>query len=72
MNLTDVSRTPMHRVLELIRAEAARYGVAVADSEVIGLLPQRALVDAAVHYLQLAGFSPDQVLENWLMAEEDA
>jgi glutamate formiminotransferase len=72
MNLTDFTRTPVHRVLELIRAEAARYGVAVAGSEVIGLLPQQALVDAAAHYLQLEGFSSDQVLENRLMAEENA
>jgi glutamate formiminotransferase len=72
MNLTDFTRTPIHRALELIRAEAARYGVAVAGSEIVGLLPAQALVDAAAHYLQLEAFSAGQVLENRLIAEEEA
>jgi glutamate formiminotransferase len=66
MNLTDYRRTPIHRVLELIRVEAARYGLAVTHSEVVGLLPAEALVDAAQFYLQLAGFTPGQILENRL------
>jgi glutamate formiminotransferase len=66
MNLTDYSHTPIHRVLELIRAEAARYGLSVTHSEVVGLLPAQALMDAAQFYLQLDGFSSDQVLENRL------
>lgn len=66
MNLTDYRRTPVARVMELIRREAARYGVAVARSEVVGLLPAEALLDAAAYYLQLRGFSPSQVLENRL------
>ncbi|MBC7250844.1 MAG: glutamate formimidoyltransferase [Anaerolineae bacterium] len=66
MNLTDYRKTPIARVVELIRAEAARYGVAIAESEIIGLVPQEALLDAAVHYLQLHRFSVDQVLENRL------
>jgi glutamate formiminotransferase len=72
MNLTDVRGTPIHRVFELIRAEAARYGVDVADSEIVGLLPAHALLDAAAYYLRLEGFSPDQVLENRLLTEEPA
>ncbi len=72
MNLTDCSRTPIHRVFELIRAESARYGVAVAGSEVVGLLPAQALLDAAAYYLQLEGFTSQQVLENRLMAQENA
>ena len=64
MNLTDHRRTPIHRVIELIRAEAVRYGLGVARAEVVGLLPAQALFDAAQFYLQLHGFSPDQVLEN--------
>jgi glutamate formiminotransferase len=66
MNLTDYRQTPIYRVLELIRAEAARYGLHVTRSEVIGLLPAQALVEAAQFYLQLNAFSPDQILENRL------
>jgi len=66
MNLTDYRQTPIHRVVEMIRREAARYGVTIASSEVVGLLPNEALVDAARFYLQLDGFSSDQILENRL------
>jgi len=66
MNLTDYRRTPIHRVVEMIRREAARYGVTIASSEVVGLVPNEALVDAARFYLQLDGFSSDQILENRL------
>jgi len=66
MNLTDHRQTPMHRVLEMIRSEAAGYGLVVTRTEVVGLLPAQALVDAARFYLQLDGFAPNQVLENRL------
>jgi len=66
MNLTDYRQTPIYLVVEMIRREAARYGVTVASSEVVGLIPNEALVDAARFYLQLDGFSPDQILENRL------
>jgi glutamate formiminotransferase len=66
MNLTDYRRTPIHRVMEMIHREAARYGVGVSSSEIIGLVPQRALLDAALYYLQLDGFVPEQVLESRL------
>lgn len=66
MNLTDFTRTPVHRVVELVRREAARYGVNITRSELVGLIPQAALVDAAQWYLQLDGLSADQVLENKL------
>lgn len=66
MNLTDYARTPIHRVLELIRAEAANHGLSVTRSEIVGLLPSQALIDAARFYLQLHEFSPSQILENWL------
>lgn len=66
MNLTDYRKTPISRVLELIRAEAKRYGISVTHSEVVGLLPAQALFDVAQYYLQLADFSPEQVLENRL------
>jgi glutamate formiminotransferase / formiminotetrahydrofolate cyclodeaminase len=66
MNLTNFRQTPLARVVELIRREAQRYGVAVHHTELIGMIPQEALVDAAVWHLQLDAFSPDQVLENRL------
>ncbi|MBL8166191.1 MAG: glutamate formimidoyltransferase [Anaerolineae bacterium] len=68
MNLTDYTRTPIARVVETIRREAQRYGVAVHHSELVGLIPQAALVDAARWYLQLDQFTPDQVLETRLFA----
>lgn len=66
INLTNHEKTPMHRVFDAVRLEAQRHGVTVLESEIIGLTPQAALVSAAEHYLQLAGFSSKQVLENRL------
>lgn len=70
MNLTDFAHTPIHRVLELIRHEAARYGAAVTHSELVGLAPQQALLEAAAWYLQL-DLDPRQVLENHLSAARE-
>jgi glutamate formiminotransferase/formiminotetrahydrofolate cyclodeaminase len=70
MNLTDYRQTPIHRVLEVIRSEAAGYGLSVVRSEVVGLVPADALVDAARFYLQLADFSAEQILENRLASFE--
>lgn len=69
MNLTDYRHTPIHRVMELVRSEAAWHGLRVTRSEIVGLLPAEALFEAAQFYLQLAGFSPEQVLENRLSDE---
>lgn len=66
MNLVNYAKTPIHRVVEMIRSEAARYGVSIAESEVVGLVPQDALLDAAEHYLHLNHFGRDQVLETRL------
>lgn len=66
MNLTDFTKTPVGRVMEMVRREAARYGAAVTRSELVGLIPQAALVDAAQWYLQLDNLTPDQILENRL------
>ncbi len=63
MNLTNYKKTPVARVVEMIRREAARYGVAVTFSELVGLAPQEFFVDAARWYLQLDMFEPDQILE---------
>jgi glutamate formiminotransferase len=67
MNLTDFRRTPVHQAVDLIRREAARYGVTIESSELIGMIPQEALLDAAVWYLQLDNYNPDMVLENRLV-----
>jgi glutamate formiminotransferase / formiminotetrahydrofolate cyclodeaminase len=68
MNLTDFHRTPVARVVELIRREAARYGIAVHHSELVGLIPQDAIIDTAVWYLQLDQFEPEQVMEKRLFS----
>lgn len=70
MNLTDFRRTPIHRVLELIRREAARDGTTVSHSELIGLIPRQALLDSAGWYLQL-DVDPMQVIENRLEEAQD-
>ena len=70
MNLTDFRRTPIARVVELIRSEASRYGVMPTHSELVGLIPEDALIDAAQWYLQLDLFTPDQILERQLAAAQ--
>ncbi len=66
MNLTNYEKTPIFRVFETVKREAARYGVIVLESEIVGLVPASALTQAAEFYLQLDGFSAAQVLENKL------
>jgi glutamate formiminotransferase len=66
MNLTNYERTPIFRVFEIVRREAARYGVSILESEIVGLVPAAALLSAAEFYLQIERFGPDQVLENRL------
>lgn len=68
MNLTNFRQTPVFRVVETIRREAARYGTSIHHCELVGLIPQDALIDSAVWYLQLDGFKTDQVLEQRLYA----
>ena len=70
MNLTHFERTPIFRVFEAVKREAARYGVAVRESEVVGLMPAAALTDAVAYYLQLERLAPSQVLE-WRLRETD-
>ena len=67
MNLTNFRETPIARVVETIRREAQRYGVGIHHSELVGLIPQDALVDAAVWYTQLDAFDKEQVLESRLV-----
>jgi glutamate formiminotransferase len=68
INMTDFEQTPLHRVFEIVKREAARYGVAIVGSEIVGLVPKRAIELTADFYLQLENFSPAQVLENRLAA----
>jgi glutamate formiminotransferase len=66
MNLTNYQKTPIFRVFEIVKREAARYGVSILESEIVGLVPSAALVGAAEFYLQLERFSGAQILENKL------
>jgi glutamate formiminotransferase/formiminotetrahydrofolate cyclodeaminase len=66
INLTNFRESPIARVVEMIRRESERYGVGIHHSELVGLIPQEALVDAAVWYTQLDQFNPDQILESRL------
>jgi glutamate formiminotransferase / formiminotetrahydrofolate cyclodeaminase len=68
INLTDYEQTPMHRVYEMVKREAQRYGVVPVGSEIVGLVPKKAIEMAADYFLQLEDFSPSQVLENKLAA----
>ncbi|GAC1407555.1 MAG: glutamate formimidoyltransferase [Chloroflexota bacterium] len=67
MNLTNYRKTSMSTVFALIQSTAASYGVAITDSELVGLIPLDALLDVACFHLQLHDFDPDQVLELKLM-----
>jgi glutamate formiminotransferase / formiminotetrahydrofolate cyclodeaminase len=68
INLTDYEQTPMHRVYEAVKREAARYGATPVGSEIVGLVPKKAIEMAADYFLQLEDFSPSQVFENRLTA----
>jgi glutamate formiminotransferase/formiminotetrahydrofolate cyclodeaminase len=68
MNLTDFEQTPIHRVFEYVKREAARYGVSPVSSEIVGLIPKRALEQAAECFLQVENFDSSLILENRLSA----
>lgn len=68
MNLTNFRKTPLPLVVETVRREAKRYGVSISHTELVGLIPQDALIDTAVWYTQLDLFTPDQVLEKRMYA----
>lgn len=68
INMTDYTKTPLYRVLELVKAEAKRYGVHVVGTEIIGLTPMQAMIDSAQYYLQVEEFdSSVQIIENHLL-----
>ena len=70
MNLTNFEKTPIFRVFDLVKREAERYGVQVLESEIVGLVPAAALTQTAEYFLQLEGFSPEQVLETKLRSND--
>jgi glutamate formiminotransferase/formiminotetrahydrofolate cyclodeaminase len=68
MNLTDFEQTPVHRVFEMVKREAARYGAVPVSSEIVGLIPKKALEQAAEWFLQVENFDSSLILENRLAA----
>jgi glutamate formiminotransferase / formiminotetrahydrofolate cyclodeaminase len=68
MNLTDFEQTPVHRVFEMVKREAERYGVTPVSSEIVGLIPKKALEQAAEWFLQVENFDSSLILENRLAA----
>ena len=66
INMTDFNKTSVYSIVEMVRMEARRYGVNVIGTEVVGLIPMKALIDCAEYYLQIENFSIDQVLESRL------
>ena len=68
MNLTDFEQTPVHRVFEMVKREAARYGVTPVSSEIVGLIPKKALEAVAEWFLQVENFDSSLILENRLAA----
>jgi glutamate formiminotransferase len=71
INMVNFRKTPLHRVVEMIRSEAARYGVNVVGSEIVGLVPGDALLAAAEFYLRLEDFHGSQVFETRLAEPSD-
>ncbi|OUC06405.1 glutamate formiminotransferase, partial [Litorilinea aerophila] len=68
MNLVDYTRTPLHVVMDAVSRLAAEHGTAVDRSELIGLIPQEAMLQAAAHYLKLPNFDRLRVVENAIQA----
>jgi glutamate formiminotransferase len=65
--MTDYTKTALYRVFETVRFEARRYGVEIVGSEIIGLSPMAALIDAAVYYMQIENFKMEQVIEQRML-----
>jgi glutamate formiminotransferase / formiminotetrahydrofolate cyclodeaminase len=68
MNLVDIEKTPMFRAYDMVKMEAAAHGVSPTWSELVGLVPERAIIDSAARYLQLRNFSMEQLLEHKVRA----
>lgn len=72
MNLTNFERTPIHRVQEIVRREAAQFGLMITHAELVGLIPEKALLESAKWYLQLDQLPDEQILELRLKSEPSA
>ena len=70
MNLTDYRRSPIAQVTEFVRREAQRYGVGIHHTEIIGLIPMRAMVNAGKWYMQMDGLQDEQILENQVFGSQ--
>lgn len=68
MNLVDTEKTPLHRVFDVVKTEAAAYGVAPTWSEIVGLVPERVMLEAGARHIQLRGFSKAMLLETKVRA----
>jgi glutamate formiminotransferase/formiminotetrahydrofolate cyclodeaminase len=66
MNMFDTSKTPIYRAFQLVKAEAQRHEVPVVSSQIVGTLPQEALINCAEYFLQIEGFNRDQIIEKLL------
>lgn len=71
MNMVNFKETPLYRAVELIRAEARRFGVNIIGSEIIGLVPLEAMVESLEYYLGLEDFKMGQILETRLWTDEE-
>ena len=67
INMTDYTRTPLYRVFEMVKFEAQRYGLEIVGSEIIGLTPMEALIDASVYYMRIEDFSMKQIIESRML-----
>lgn len=67
MNMFDTDKTPIYRVFNVIELEAQRHGTAVIGTEIVGTLPQEALIKCAEYFLRLENFKRDQIIENHLI-----
>lgn len=69
MTLVNYQRTPIHRAVELVKAEAARYGVTVKECELVGMVPVEALEEVVSYYLQIPRFNSKQIIEYHLLPD---
>ena len=70
MNMFDTDNTPIYRAFELVEREASRYGIPVVGTQIVGMLPQEALVNCAEYFLKLENFNRNQIVENHLIGKE--
>jgi glutamate formiminotransferase/formiminotetrahydrofolate cyclodeaminase len=67
MNMLDYEKTPIYRVFKLIESEAQRYGIVVVGTQIVGTVPQQALINCAEYFLKLESFNRNQIIENHMI-----